>query len=48
MLGSRTIRRRPLGNALLLAGITRRRVIQLLRDAGKEVRERSITYEELA
>ncbi len=37
----------PAANGTFLAGITRRRVIQLLRDAGKDVRERSITYEEL-
>ena len=37
----------PTANGTFLAGITRRRVIQLLRDAGKDVRERSITYEEL-
>lgn len=37
----------PAANGTFLAGITRRRVIQLLRDAGKDVRERSITYGEL-
>lgn len=37
----------PAANGTFLAGITRRRVIQLLRDAGKELRERNITYEEL-
>jgi branched-chain amino acid aminotransferase len=37
----------PAANGTFLAGITRRRVIQLLRDAGKDVRERSITYAEL-
>jgi branched-chain amino acid aminotransferase len=37
----------PAANGTFLAGITRRRVIQLLRDAGKEVQERSISYGEL-
>ncbi|HTS90705.1 MAG TPA: branched-chain amino acid aminotransferase [Stellaceae bacterium] len=37
----------PAANGTFLAGITRRRVIQLLRDAGVEVMERSITFEEL-
>jgi branched-chain amino acid aminotransferase len=37
----------PAANGTFLAGITRRRVIQLLRDAGKEVQERSISYEQL-
>ena len=37
----------PAANGTFLAGITRRRVIQLLRDAGKDVRERTITYGEL-
>jgi branched-chain amino acid aminotransferase len=37
----------PAANGTFLAGITRRRVIQLLHDAGKDVRERSITYAEL-
>ncbi|HEV3174346.1 MAG TPA: branched-chain amino acid aminotransferase [Stellaceae bacterium] len=37
----------PAANGTFLAGITRRRLIQLLRDAGKDVRERSISYEEL-
>ena len=37
----------PAANGTFLAGITRRRVIQLLRDAGKEVQEGSISYERL-
>ena len=37
----------PAANGTFLAGITRRRVIQLLRDAGVEVMERPITFEEL-
>lgn len=37
----------PSANGTFLAGVTRRRVIQLLRDAGYEVMERSITYEEV-
>jgi branched-chain amino acid aminotransferase len=37
----------PVPNGTFLAGITRRRVIQLLRDAGIEVMERSITFDEL-
>ncbi len=37
----------PSANGTFLAGVTRRRVIQLLRDAGYEVMERSITYAEV-
>jgi branched-chain amino acid aminotransferase len=37
----------PAANGTFLAGITRRRVIQLLHDAGVQVLERSITYDEL-
>ncbi len=37
----------PAANGSFLAGVTRRRVIQLLRDAGYEVLERSITYDEV-
>jgi len=37
----------PSANGTFLAGVTRRRVIQLLRDAGYEVVERSITYAEV-
>jgi branched-chain amino acid aminotransferase len=37
----------PSANGTFLAGVTRRRVIQLLRDAGHEVVERSITYAEV-
>ena len=38
----------PIPNGTFLNGITRQRVIQLLRDAGVEVVERAISYEELA
>ena len=37
----------PAANGSFLAGVTRRRVIQLLRDAGYEMLERSITYDEV-
>ncbi len=37
----------PLANGTFLAGVTRRRVIQLLRDAGCKIEERAITYGEL-
>ncbi|MGH6952876.1 MAG: branched-chain amino acid aminotransferase [Alphaproteobacteria bacterium] len=37
----------PKANGTFLNGVTRQRVIQLLRDAGHEVLERSVTYQEL-
>jgi branched-chain amino acid aminotransferase len=37
----------PAANGTFLAGVTRRRVMQLLRDAGLDVIERSINYAEL-
>lgn len=37
----------PAANGTFLAGVTRRRVLQLLRDAGYSVHERAITYEEV-
>ncbi|MEE8559789.1 MAG: branched-chain amino acid aminotransferase [Alphaproteobacteria bacterium] len=37
----------PVANGTFLAGVTRRRVIALLRDAGMEVIERSIGFEEI-
>jgi len=37
----------PAANGTFLAGITRRRVLQLLRDAGHETVERSITFDEV-
>jgi len=38
----------PVINGTFLNGVTRQRVIQLLRDNGVEVQDRSVTYEELA
>jgi branched-chain amino acid aminotransferase len=37
----------PVANRTFLNGITRQRVIRLLRDAGREVQERTITFDEV-